>query len=44
MTLEFCFQSRAWKKCIDKNLELTTVRRQSDTKFIGILQDIRVGR
>ncbi|XP_064626458.1 ATP-dependent DNA helicase PIF1-like [Lineus longissimus] len=41
---KFCFQSRAWRKCISINMELTDVKRQSDKSFISILQNIRVGR
>lgn len=40
----FAFQSKSWQKCMHTNLELTEVRRQSDKKFIDILQDIRLGR
>ncbi|XP_052776592.1 ATP-dependent DNA helicase PIF1-like [Mya arenaria] len=41
---KFCFQSKAWRKCIDMNMELTDVRRQSDKTFISVLQNIRMGR
>lgn len=41
---KFCFQSRAWRKCIRTSLELTEVKRQDDKKFIHILQNIRKGR
>ncbi|CAL4087415.1 unnamed protein product, partial [Meganyctiphanes norvegica] len=40
----FCFQTEAWEKCINVNMELTEVRRQDDDKFINILQAIRLGR
>ncbi|XP_042905170.1 ATP-dependent DNA helicase PIF1 [Parasteatoda tepidariorum] len=40
----FCFQSSAWDKCIDVNIELHAVKRQSDRNFIQILQDVRKGR
>ncbi|GAB1606439.1 ATP-dependent DNA helicase PIF1-like [Argonauta hians] len=40
---KFCFQSRAWQKCINVNMELTEVKRQEDPKFINILQNIRKG-
>lgn len=40
----FCFQTSAWDRCININMELTEVRRQDDTEFINILQSIRLGR
>ncbi|XP_064105894.1 ATP-dependent DNA helicase PIF1-like [Macrobrachium nipponense] len=40
----FCFQTSAWERCIDLNMELTDVRRQNDQEFINILQSIRIGR
>ncbi|XP_062387272.1 ATP-dependent DNA helicase PIF1 [Sardina pilchardus] len=40
----FCFQSRSWKKCIQLNMELKEVRRQTDQAFISLLQAVRVGR
>uniref|UniRef100_A0AAY5L597 ATP-dependent DNA helicase PIF1 n=1 Tax=Esox lucius TaxID=8010 RepID=A0AAY5L597_ESOLU len=40
----FCFQSRSWRKCIQLNMELTEVRRQTDQVFISLLQAVRVGR
>ncbi|XP_014774888.1 ATP-dependent DNA helicase PIF1 [Octopus bimaculoides] len=40
---KFCFQSPAWRKCINVNLELTEIKRQDDPKFIDILQNIRKG-
>ncbi|CAI9726716.1 ATP-dependent DNA helicase PIF1-like [Octopus vulgaris] len=40
---KFCFQSPAWRKCININLELTEIKRQDDPKFIDILQNIRKG-
>lgn len=42
--VRFCFQTNAWLKCIQVNIELTEVRRQSDKSFINILQQIRLGR
>ncbi|XP_030061422.1 ATP-dependent DNA helicase PIF1 [Microcaecilia unicolor] len=41
---KFCFQAKSWKKCIQLNMELTEVRRQTDKSFISILQAIRLGR
>ncbi|XP_066513814.1 ATP-dependent DNA helicase PIF1-like [Hoplias malabaricus] len=40
----FCFQARSWRKCIQVNMELMEVRRQTDRSFISLLQAIRVGR
>nr|XP_023671563.1 ATP-dependent DNA helicase PIF1 [Paramormyrops kingsleyae] len=40
----FCFQARSWRKCIHLNMELTDVRRQTDKRFISILQAVRLGR
>ncbi|BFY99883.1 hypothetical protein BsWGS_02923 [Bradybaena similaris] len=39
----FCFQSEAWQKSIDVTMQLTDVKRQSDKRFIDILQHIRKG-
>ncbi|XP_041064423.1 ATP-dependent DNA helicase PIF1 isoform X2 [Carcharodon carcharias] len=41
---KFCFQAKSWQKCIHVNMELTDVRRQTDKKFIAMLQAIRLGR
>ncbi|KAB7497758.1 ATP-dependent DNA helicase PIF1 [Armadillidium nasatum] len=40
----FCFQTSAWDKCINTNIELLQVKRQNDPLFIEILQNIRIGR
>ncbi|RXG60294.1 ATP-dependent DNA helicase PIF1 [Armadillidium vulgare] len=40
----FCFQTSAWDKCINTNIELFEVKRQNDPLFIEILQNIRIGR
>ena len=40
----FCFETTAWKKSVQVNLELTTVKRQSDSKFVDILKSLRNGR
>lgn len=39
-----CFQGKAWARCDLYCWELKKVYRQVDTKFIDILQDIRLGR
>lgn len=40
----FCFQSSAWDRCIQTVFELTQVKRQDDSRFIEILQNLRIGR
>ncbi|XP_076181027.1 pif1 DNA helicase [Ptiloglossa arizonensis] len=41
---KFCFQSDKWEKCVHFNFELLKVHRQKDSKFINILNNIRIGR
>ncbi|OWF54393.1 ATP-dependent DNA helicase PIF1-like [Mizuhopecten yessoensis] len=41
---KFCFQAKTWPKCVQLNMELTEVKRQSDNHFINILQNVRLGR
>ncbi|XP_032457604.1 ATP-dependent DNA helicase PIF1 [Nasonia vitripennis] len=41
---KFCFQSDAWAKCVQLNFELKTVHRQTDPKFINILNRLRIGQ
>ncbi|XP_066453984.1 ATP-dependent DNA helicase PIF1 [Eleutherodactylus coqui] len=41
---KFCFQAKSWRRCIHLTMELTEVRRQTDKKFISLLQSIRLGR
>ncbi|KAM8805630.1 ATP-dependent DNA helicase PIF1 [Eudromia elegans] len=41
---KFCFQAKSWRKCIQINMELTEVRRQSDKTFISLLSAVRLGR
>ena len=40
----FCFETAAWRKCVHVNLELTAVKRQSDSRFVRILRSLRNGR
>ena len=40
----FCFETAAWQKCVHVNLELTAVKRQSDSRFVNILRSLRNGR
>ncbi|XP_074859075.1 ATP-dependent DNA helicase PIF1 [Carettochelys insculpta] len=41
---KFCFQAKSWRKCIQVNMELTEVQRQTDKSFISLLCAIRLGR
>ena len=41
---KFCFEAGCWNECINKSIELRTVKRQSDEKFIKILQLMRIGQ
>ncbi|KAM6327158.1 ATP-dependent DNA helicase PIF1 [Podargus strigoides] len=41
---KFCFQAKSWRKCIHINMELTEVRRQTDTTFVSLLSAVRLGR
>ncbi|CAJ0606981.1 unnamed protein product [Cylicocyclus nassatus] len=43
-TIKFCFECNAWTKSIQKTLLLEKVRRQDDTRFVDVLQQIRFGR
>uniref|UniRef100_A0A182JU50 ATP-dependent DNA helicase PIF1 n=1 Tax=Anopheles christyi TaxID=43041 RepID=A0A182JU50_9DIPT len=42
--VRFCFESKAWRECIQASYELTVVHRQRDEEFISILNSIRIGR
>jgi len=39
----YCFQSNLWNYCSFKTINLTTNYRQSDPKFLSVLNKIRVG-
>lgn len=39
----YCFQTSAWRQCVHVTLELKQVHRQSDPRFISLLQQVRVG-
>lgn len=41
---KFCFQSNAWNKCIEVNMLLSKVKRQVDSEFIQMLEEIRYGK
>ncbi|KAI4456006.1 dna helicase-related [Holotrichia oblita] len=43
-TKKFCFQTPAWKKCVQRCFELTQIHRQNDSNFIDILNKIRIGK
>lgn len=40
----YCFQTEAWRQTMTVNIQLTIVKRQSDEKFIEILNNLRRGR
>ncbi|XP_055639285.1 ATP-dependent DNA helicase PIF1 [Toxorhynchites rutilus septentrionalis] len=42
--VRFCFQTKAWKECVQSMYELTVVHRQKDPEFIALLNSIRIGR
>mmetsp|Transcript_33598 Transcript_33598/g.54450 ORF Transcript_33598/g.54450 Transcript_33598/m.54450 type:complete len:806 (+) Transcript_33598:527-2944(+) len=42
-TKVFAFEANAWNKVVQQTVELKTIYRQSDTKFIRLLSEIRVG-
>ena len=37
-------QSKSWRHCVGRTVELLQVQRQADQQFIALLQSIRVGR
>ncbi|XP_066257845.1 ATP-dependent DNA helicase PIF1 [Euwallacea similis] len=41
---KFCFQTRSWRNCMLNTFELKQVHRQTDNKFITILNKIRIGK
>lgn len=45
-TCEFCFESDKWESVIpiDNHIELTTMFRQKDPKYIEILSQVRIGQ
>eukprot|EP01114_Cavostelium_apophysatum_P022449 TRINITY_DN8127_c0_g1_i2.p1 TRINITY_DN8127_c0_g1~~TRINITY_DN8127_c0_g1_i2.p1 ORF type:complete len:871 (-),score=219.35 TRINITY_DN8127_c0_g1_i2:97-2709(-) len=42
--LKFCFESKTWNQVIGISIELKKIFRQKDSRFINVLNDIRVGR
>jgi hypothetical protein len=40
---KWAFRSKAWEECDFKHINLTEIHRQSDKKFVSILQKIRTG-
>ncbi len=40
---EFCFRSPMWARCLDFSTEISEVVRQSDSKFVEFLNEIRQG-
>ncbi|KAF7286831.1 hypothetical protein GWI33_003888 [Rhynchophorus ferrugineus] len=41
---KFCFQTNAWETCLLHTFELKKVHRQTDNRFIDILNKIRLGK
>ena len=41
---QYCFQAKSWRKCISDSWELQNIYRQTDSTFINLLQEIRLGR
>uniref|UniRef100_A0A914VT25 ATP-dependent DNA helicase PIF1 n=1 Tax=Plectus sambesii TaxID=2011161 RepID=A0A914VT25_9BILA len=41
---KFCFESAAWLSCVARTIVLKEVRRQSDSQYVSVLQQIRFGR
>ena len=39
----FAFETSAWQRCVQVNIELTQVKRQSDQELVEILNRIRRG-
>jgi len=40
----FAFETSAWSRCIQVNVELTQVKRQSDQNLVSILNKLRLGQ
>ncbi|KAF9519903.1 hypothetical protein BS47DRAFT_1005868 [Hydnum rufescens UP504] len=40
---EYAFDARTWNKCVKKHVMLTKVFRQTDTRFINVLNEMRLG-
>lgn len=40
----FAFETSAWQRCVQLNIELTQVKRQSDQQLVSILTRLRVGQ
>lgn len=43
MAKHLCFECECWPRVVQKSVELTQVFRQSETEFISLLNEIRVG-
>ena len=41
---QYCFLAQSWSKCIDYTWELQQVYRQTDSAFVRLLQEIRLGK
>ncbi|RNA21217.1 ATP-dependent DNA helicase PIF1 [Brachionus plicatilis] len=42
--LEFEFVAQSWSECLDATIQLTKIKRQEDTTFIDLLEEIRFGQ
>ena len=40
----FCFQADAWNDCVSQIIQLTKIKRQTDSVFIDLLEEIRFGK
>jgi ATP-dependent DNA helicase PIF1 len=40
----YSFECESWDKCVNYCFELTQIKRQTDNKFINVLQSLRVGK
>eukprot|EP00092_Neocalanus_flemingeri_P020384 GFUD01022082.1.p1 GENE.GFUD01022082.1~~GFUD01022082.1.p1 ORF type:complete len:663 (-),score=151.50 GFUD01022082.1:268-2256(-) len=40
----FAFETSAWQRCVQMNIELTEVKRQSDQALVDILNRLRMGK
>eukprot|EP01114_Cavostelium_apophysatum_P021146 TRINITY_DN7292_c0_g2_i1.p1 TRINITY_DN7292_c0_g2~~TRINITY_DN7292_c0_g2_i1.p1 ORF type:complete len:601 (-),score=87.50 TRINITY_DN7292_c0_g2_i1:675-2477(-) len=41
---KFCFEAECWDSCVDVNFQLQQIFRQSDTDFVSLLNEVRMGK